>query len=132
MPPKSLTTKEWAPEEMLKLAVIAGLIGFIFQILPGLEFSTFLMGIGVLAGLAASSQSFDERESELLLKSYAQAFQWLFTAVFFLYALVLALDWFSLGLNFHSYLGSHWLGLTISGMCTLLGLAGLSVFREGE
>jgi hypothetical protein len=76
MPPKTQTTLEWNPLFMTRLIFIAGLMGIAFQILPDMEMLTLIVAVGVIGGLVASSQSFDERETQLLWKSYGLAFQW--------------------------------------------------------
>jgi len=60
---------------MTRLVLIAGIMGIAFQIFPDMEMMTFFLALAGIGGLAASSQTFDERETQLLWKSYAQAFQ---------------------------------------------------------
>ena len=129
MPLNSISMREWNPLLMTRLVLIAGMMGFAFQILPEMEMLTFFVVIGVVGGLAASSQTFDERETHLLWKSYAQAFQWLLTVIFFLYTLAMIFKWFAIAEGFMIFLGDHGLEKTISIMCILLGVAGVRTFR---
>lgn len=132
MPPKNATSLEWDPFFMIKLMLIAGLMGIGFLILPDMEWLAFVVCLAVIGSLAASSQSFDERENQLLWKSYALAFQWSLIAVFFAYVIVMLLSWLSLAGALRQFFDTHWLALMISLMCILLGLAGVRVFRDEE
>jgi len=89
-----------------------------------------MLGVGVIGGLAVSSQSFDERESQLLWRCYGLAFQWFLLVIFSLYAIVAVFKWFAIAEDFLILLGAQWLGLTVSFLCILLGVAGLRLFRS--
>ena len=74
---------------MMAITLIAGLMGFVFQLMPDGTMLTFLVGVSAIGGLAGSSQSFDERENQLLWKSYSKAFEYFFFILYMVYALVM-------------------------------------------
>ena len=129
MSPNTISIREWNPILMTRLVLIAGILGIAFQIFPDMEMMTFIVTLTGVGSLAASSQTFDERETQLLRKSYGQAFQWLITVLFFSYTLVVLLKWFAIAEGFLTFFGNHSLGITISIMCILLGVAGVRTFR---
>jgi hypothetical protein len=115
---------------MITLTLIAGLMGFVFQLMPDGTMMTFFVGVAAIAGLAGSSKGFDERELQLLWKSYSTAFEFLFMLMYFTYAVVLFSDWLNIATGVAAFINAHWIGLTASTMCTLLGVVGRKNFRE--
>lgn len=116
MPPNSIAVREWNPILISMLVLIAGIMGIAFQIFPHMEMMAFIVALAGVGGLIASSQTFDERETQLLWKSFGQAFQWLLMVVFFLYAIVVVLKWFGIAVGYLRFLENQCLGLTISSM----------------
>jgi hypothetical protein len=129
MPPKTITSREWNPLLMTRLILIAGVMGVAFQILPEMEILTFMTTVGALGGLVGSSQTFDERETQLLWKSFGLAFQWSLIGFFFLYTIVVVIKWLAIADGLLIFLGDQCLGFTVSIMCMLLGVAGSQIFR---
>lgn len=130
-----MTTKqrdrEWIARGMIVLVLFAGLFGVAVQFFGDLKDMAIFIGIGVFGGLVASSKDFDERELQLLSQAYSMAFQWLFFAVLVAYAFLTVSQWLKAADGIAVFLNTHWLGLTVSLICILLGVAGLRVFEEG-
>jgi hypothetical protein len=121
--------RKFTSRSMLILVLVAGVMGIILQIMPDGDLLIFMITTAVVAGLVGSAKDFDERENHLLLQSFSSAFQWLFMAIYFVFALKVLLQALNLGAVVIGFLGGHWLGLTASGMCILLGIAGLRNFK---
>ena len=115
---------------MMGTTLIAGLMGFVFQLMPDGTMLTFLVGIGAIGGLAGSSQSFDERENQLLWKSYSKAFEYLFFLIYLVFGWVVLSGWLNITVELVGFLNGHWIGLMASTMCTVLGIVGILNFRE--
>ena len=129
-----MTTKqrnqEWVARAMIVIVLFAGLFGMTVQFFGDLKDIAILVGIAVFGGLVASSNNFDEREQQLLSQTYSMAFQWLFFALLVAYAFLEVCEWLNAANSITVFLNTHWLGLTVSLICLLLGMAGLRLFKE--
>ncbi len=115
---------------LLVTTLVAGIFGLLVLLMPDGTMLTFLVTMGAVTGLTASSKSRDERENQLLWQSFASSFEALFIAVYFAYAFVLLSDWLHLAVALTAFLNAHWPGLVASAMCILLAINGLRRFRE--
>jgi hypothetical protein len=117
---------------MMLITLLAGLLGFLFQLIPDGTMLTFLVGVGAIGGLSGSTKTFDERENQLLWKSYSTAFEYLFVIVYLAFTLVVFSNWLHVATGMVAFINEHWIGLVASTMCTLLGIVGLRNFRAVE
>ena len=115
---------------MMIVTLGAGITGFLYQLIQDGSMLTFLVTMSAIGGLAASSKTFDERESQLLWHSYANAFEGLIIAVYLAFALIMLSNSIHIGVEITSFLNAHWPSMIASVMCILLGIVGLRNFRE--
>lgn len=131
-----MTTKQrnrgWIARAMIVIVLSAGLFGIAVQFFGDLKDIAIFLGIAVFGSLVASSNNFDEREQQLLSQAYSMAFQWLFFALLAAYAFLEVAKWLNAANSMTVFLNTHWLGLTVSLICLLLGVAGLRLFKEEE
>lgn len=104
--------------------LIVGVIGIALLLLPDFELGTFMLTTSALGGLIGGSNGYEERDQQLLEKSYKLVFEWqmlITLAAFGFLALSKLLVVFGGAVVF---LNNHWPGLIISMMCILMGIAG--------
>jgi hypothetical protein len=123
--------KMWVAKSMVSLVFFAGVLGIAFQFFGDLgDLAILALAPATLGGLVASSAKFDERDQQLLSQASSRAFGWLLFVLLVAYAFVEISEWLGLAHSAVVFLNARWPGFTISFMCLLLGIAGLSVFRE--
>ncbi len=122
--------KIWVAKSMASLVLFAGVLGIAFQFLGDLgDLAILILAPAALGGLVASSNKFDEREQQLLSQAFSKAFGWLLFVLLVAYAFLEVSEWLRLADSAVVFLNARWPGFTVSLMCLLLGVAGLSVFR---
>ena len=110
--------------------LFAGLTGFVYQFMPDGTFLTFFVCMAAILGLVNNHQTFDERERELLYRSYGTAFVALFFVVLGAYLFILYAGILGQASSLIALVNNHWVGMMASVMCVLIGIAGMRNFRE--
>lgn len=121
------------PKSLMILLVFTGLFGFVLQLLPGFDGGGTVLLIllsAVVILVDGSSRRFDEREEQLLSEAYGTTFQWVLFALVIVYAFSEISSWLGIFSPVRLFLNDHWLGISFSSMCLLLGIAGLRHFQE--
>jgi hypothetical protein len=109
---------------MLIFTLIVGIIGIALLLIPDFELLAFMLTVSALGGLIGGSDGYEERDQQLLEKSYKKVFEWMFLFTLAAFAF-LALSRFLVVLGGAVvFLNNHWPGLIISMMCILMGIAG--------
>ena len=109
---------------MIVLAVIAGGLGIALQLMPDGGILAFMLSLGALGGLISGSNTYNERDRQLLRQSYKTAYEWLLLAIMAAYAFILFSGWLNTIEAAAAFLNHHWPGLVISTMCLFMGIAG--------
>jgi hypothetical protein len=130
MSTNSVKNRQRAAPMMMWVTLFAGVLGLLVQLIPDGTMLTFLVGVSAIAGLAGSRKIFDERENQLLWQSYGTAFEYLFIVIYFTYAFVEFAGWLHFAGGLIIFVQGHWIGLTASTMCILLGFVGVRNFRD--
>jgi hypothetical protein len=118
------------------LAIFAGVFGLILQFFPmggppsGWDFFFIFGPFQVLTGIIIIKKDLDEREQQLLFQSFSLAFLWTFFLLFFVMCFYVLTEYLNFLQGITIFMSGHWLGLTISFMCILLGLAGFRSYGE--
>lgn len=108
----------------------AGLIGIAVQFNDSVKNLAIWLGVLNVFCLAITSREyFDEREQQLLHQSFSSAFQWLGILLLVTFWILQASESLGIAENVALFINSHWIGLTVSLMATMLGLIGLRAFR---
>lgn len=115
---------------MSVVSLFAGITGFFYQFMQDGTFLTFLVCLAAITGMIENKKIFDERENQLLLQSYGNAFMYLFAAVTIIYLFGMFAGYLHVGASVINLINSHWVGLIASVMCIFIGIAGLRNFRE--
>ncbi|MCB9456620.1 MAG: hypothetical protein H6671_11595 [Anaerolineaceae bacterium] len=120
------------PKSLMSLLVFTGLFGFVIQLLPGFDSGGILLLLlgGVVGIVDSNSRRFDEREEQLLSQAYGTTFQWSLLVLMIVYAFSELSSWLGLLSPIRLFLDAHWLGLSFSTICLLLGIAGFRRFQE--
>ena len=108
---------------MSGITLFAGVTGFVYQFIPDGTFLTLFVCIEAVLGLVSIGQGLDERESQLLLRSYGTAFKYLFGLILILYFLIYVMGLLNFAGPLVALINSHWIGIIISTMCIFLGVA---------
>ena len=113
------------------LAILTAFVGAIsaaFQLLPGSEI-VVLFCIAVLGGLVGGEKDYQLHERDALERSFRKSFERLFLIIFCAFALIITSQWLAPLEGLTAFLNANWSALTISTMCMLMGLTGLSALR---
>jgi hypothetical protein len=117
---------------MIVFTIIVGVIGIVLLFIPNFELISFVLTASALGGLIGGSNGYEERDLQLLEKSYKKVFEWLFLLSLAASAF-LALSSLFVGLEGAVvFLNNHWPGLIISIMCILMGIAGFQRRIRGD
>ena len=107
-----------------------GVVGFAFQFNESVKDLAIFTGMVTFFSLVISSRKFDEREQQLLSQAYSITFQWLAAILLVIYVFLQI----SARANFASgialFLNTHWIGITVSVICAILGGSGIMLFKE--
>ncbi len=118
-------------KSMMFLVLWAGLFGIAVQFNDSVK--DLAIGIGLVEFIClviTSRKYYDEREQQLLSQSFSLAFQWLAVALLAAYGFLQISERLGIASSAASFLNTHWIGLTVSLMGLLLGIAGLRLFRD--
>jgi hypothetical protein len=108
----------------------AGIVGIAFQLNESVKDLAIFTGMVTFFSLVISSRKFDERELQLLSQAYSITFQWLavILLVIYIFLQISARANFAGGIAL--FLNAHWIGITVSVICAILGGAGILLFKE--
>jgi hypothetical protein len=109
---------------MIVFTLIVGVVGILLLLIPDFELLSFMLTVGALGGLVGGSTGYEERDQQLLEKSYKKVFEWLFLFTLAASAFLALSRWFVIPGGAVTFLNDHWPGLIISVMCILMGIAG--------
>jgi hypothetical protein len=117
---------------LMILVLWAGIVGIAFQLNESVKDLAIFTGMVTFFSLGISSRKFDEREQQLLSQAYSITFQWLAVVLLVIYAFlqISALTNFASGIAL--FLNTHWMGITVSVVCAILGAAGIRLFKEDK
>ena len=119
------------PRPMMMMLVFAGLFGlFVQSFMADSEMLAFMTALAAVGGLVGAGRQFDEREQQLLSQTFSSAFQWSLLVLLILSAFYSGLAALHMTSELASFISAHWTGLSVSGMCLLLGIVGYFTFRE--
>ncbi len=130
MAAKTVRNRQQVGYGMSGLCLFAGITGFFYQFMPDGILLTFMVCVVAVLGLVNQSKSFDERENQLLLQSYGTAFIYLFFAILLVYLLEIIFGKLTFIAPIINTLNTHWVGIMMSVICMLIGIAGIRNFRE--
>jgi hypothetical protein len=130
MAAKTVRNRQQVGYGMSGLCLFAGITGFIYQFMPDGILLTFMVCVVAVLGLVNQSKSFDERENQLLLQSYGTTFIYLFFAILFVYMFEIIFGKLSFIAPIIATLNAHWVGIMMSVISILIGIAGIRNFRE--
>ncbi len=130
MAAKTVRNRQQVGYGMSGLCLFAGITGFFYQFMPDGILLTFMVCVVAVLGLVNQSKSFDERENQLLLQSYGTAFIYLFFAILFVYLFEIIFGKLTFIAPIINTLNTHWVGIMMSVICMLIGIAGIRNFRE--
>ena len=115
---------------LMILVLWAGVVGLAFQLNESVKDLSIFTGLVTFFSLIISSRKFDEREQQLLSRTYSITFQWLAVLLLVAYVFLQASAWGGFASGVVLFLNTHWIGLFVSTICLLLGIAGIRLFRE--
>jgi hypothetical protein len=115
---------------MIVLALFAGGLGIVLQLMPDGELLAFMLSVAVLGALMGGSNAYNERDRQRLRQSYKTAYEWLLLAIMAIYAFIVFSRWLSIIEGVAIFFNNHWPGLVISMMCIFMGMAGLQRIRS--
>lgn len=128
---RAATSEKHLSRSMMFIMVWAGLFGIAVQFNDSVKDMALWIGVIEIVCLMIISQKYlDEREQQLLSLAYSHAFQIFAILLLVVFATMRVLILFNAGMNEIDFINTHWMGLTISVMATLLGGAGLKYFSE--
>ena len=130
MAAKTVRNRQQVGYGMSGLCLFAGITGFFYQFMPDGILLTFMVCVVAVLGLVNQSKSFDERENQLLLQSYGTAFIYLFFAILLVYLFEIIFGKLPFIAPIIATLNTHWVGIMMSVICMLIGIAGIRNFRE--
>lgn len=130
MAAKTVRNRQQVGYGMSGLCLFAGITGFFYQFMPDGILLTFMVCVVAVLGLVNQSKSFDERENQLLLQSYGTAFIYLFFAILLVYLFEIIFGKLTFIAPIINTLNTHWVGIMMSVICMLIGIAGIRNFRE--
>lgn len=118
------------PKHLLLFIAFAGFEAIVIQILMDMDFFAFVIVLGALTSVVESRSRMDEREAQLMDQAFSTAFQWSFAVLYIVFSFVVLLGWLPFLQMPIAFLNYHWLGITASLMCLLLGIAGTRIYEE--
>jgi len=108
----------------------AGIVGIAFQFNESVKDLAIFTGMVTFFSLGITSRKFDEREQQLLSQAYSITFQWLAVVLLIVYGFLQLSDRLTFAGGIAAFINSHWIGMTVSIICCLLGGVGVRLFRE--
>ena len=115
---------------LMILVLWAGVVGIAFQLVESVKDLAIFTGMATFFSLTISSRKFDEREQQLLSQAYSITFQWLAVILLVIYAFLQISARASFAGDVALFLNTHWIGIVVSVICTILGGAGIVLFKE--
>ena len=115
---------------LMVLVLWAGIVGLAFQLNESIKDLAIFTGLVTFFSLVISSRKFDEREQQLLSQAYSITFQWLAVILLVAYIFLQVSDRTNIAGGIALFLNTHWIGITVSIICMLLGGAGIMLFKE--
>ncbi len=115
---------------LMILVLWAGVVGIAFQLNESVKDLAIFTGMVTFFSLTISSRKFDEREQQLLSQAYSITFQWLAVILLACYAFLQISAQANFGAGIALFLNTHWIGIVVSVICTILGGAGIVLFKE--
>ena len=112
------------------LVLWAGIVGLAFQLNESIKDLAVFTGLVTFFSLVISSRRFDEREQQLLSQAYSITFQWLGVILLVVYIFLQVSERTNIAGGMALFLNTHWIGITVSIICTILGGAGIMLFKE--
>ena len=115
---------------LMVLVLWAGIVGLAFQLNESIKDLAIFTGLVTFFSLVISSRRFDEREQQLLSQAYSITFQWLGVILLVVYIFLQVSERTNIAGGMALFLNTHWIGITVSIICTILGGAGIMLFKE--
>ena len=115
---------------LMVLVLWAGIVGLAFQLNESIKDLAVFTGLVTFFSLVISSRRFDEREQQLLSQAYSITFQWLGVILLVVYIFLQVSERTNIAGGMALFLNTHWIGITVSIICTILGGAGIMLFKE--
>jgi hypothetical protein len=115
---------------LMIMVLWAGIVGLAFQLNESIKDLAIFTSMVTFFSLTISSRKFDEREQQLLSQAYSITFQWLAVILLVVYVFLQISARANFAGDIALFLNSHWIGITVSIICTILGVTGIMLFRE--
>lgn len=128
---RAATSEKHLSKTMMFIMLWAGLFGIAVQFNDSIKDMAIWIGVVEIVCLMIINQNYlDEREQQLLSLAYSHAFQLFAILLLVVFAAMRVLMLFNTGTNAIDFINTHWMGLSISVLATLLGGVGLKLFSE--